>query len=292
MPPTGTTPAPVPTRRLLLGLIGGNIASSSAPRLHRLAGAHHGIDVEYRLLVPETLGQDLPALLRECAEAGFAVLNVTYPYKEAAAGHVTISDPAVRALGAVNTVLFGPDGPQGFNTDRSGFVAAFRTRFGNIKPGATGLVGAGGAGRAIAFALAELGAPELRLYDRHRAQCERLKQDLEAAWPGGTRVTVCDSPGDAAGGSAGLVNATPVGMDNHPGSPLDAADMAAAEWVFDAVYTPVETEFLCNARRHGTATLSGFELFLYQGIHAWELFSGLPIPESVLRQPLEAAVFG
>ena len=280
------------TETLLLGLIGGNIAASSAPLLHRLAGQHHGIEVEYRLLVPDDLGLDADALLQRCADQGFAGVNVTYPYKEALAVKVALGDPALRALGAVNTVLFTPGGLYGHNTDRSGFAAAYRARFPDRQPGPTLIAGAGGVGRAIAFALAELGAPEIRLFDRVGTQSLGLKNDLDAVHGGRPRVVVCDVPGARDDPADGLINATPVGMTGVPGSPFDDDLVAAAAWVFDAVYTPAETAFIETARRCAVDVMSGFELFLYQGIDAWKLFSGLSIPEAVLRQPLEDAVFG
>lgn len=111
---------------LHLGLIGDNIARSRSPLLHRLAGAQHGLAVRYDRLVPPELGQAFAEVLAGCAAGGFRGINVTYPYKERAADLVRIDDPLVAAIRAVNTVIFHPDGPQGHNTDHSGFMAAYR----------------------------------------------------------------------------------------------------------------------------------------------------------------------
>jgi len=276
---------------LLLGLIGGNIAASSAPLLHTLAGRHHGIAVEYRRLVPRELGKTLPQILEGCAASGFAGVNITYPYKEEAVGHVRIADEAVEALGAVNTVLFAENGMAGHNTDHTGFIAVCRAAFGAAPPGVVGLIGAGGVGRAIAFGLAELGASEVRLLDQDRTRAARLSRDLKTVHPA-LRVALCDDECALADGADGLINGTPVGMHGQPGLPVQQKRIAQAKWVFDAVYTPVETPFLQAARAAGLTAISGFELFLHQGIDAWKLFSGLPIPEAALRAPLEQAVFG
>ncbi len=275
--------------RLLLGLIGDNIAASSAPLLHRLAGNHHGVEVEYRRLVPAELGATLPEILKDCEDQGFTGVNVTYPYKEAVTEFVRIEDPAVRALGAVNTVLFGENPPSGFNTDHSGFMALYRAAFGDTAPGAVGVVGAGGVGRAIAFGLVRLGATRIHLLDRNAKQSVGLAEDLRKTH-GGTEVMVCDNEETFAAGLDGVVNATPVGMHGLPGLPLSTERIAEASWAFDAVYTPVETDFLLHARSAGLNAVSGFELFLHQGIDAWKLFSGRTVPEAALRAPLEQAV--
>ena len=119
-----------------LGLIGGNIAASRAPYLHGLAGKQAGIAVTYDLLTPAELGKDFDAVFADCMAQDYRGINITYPYKELAAAKVRVDEPSVRAIGAVNTIIFEPDGPRGFNTDYSGFVAAYRTTFG---PAPTGL---------------------------------------------------------------------------------------------------------------------------------------------------------
>ncbi|MBS8229035.1 shikimate dehydrogenase family protein, partial [Vannielia litorea] len=157
---------------LHLGLIGDNIAASSAPRLHRLAGAQSGVEVRYDRLVPAELGEPFDALFAACPTRGYRGVNVTYPYKERTAAKVVIADPLVKAIGAVNTVLFEPEEPQGFNTDYTGFIAAYRAARGAAPPGVACLVGTGGVGRALAFGLVALGAAEIRLCDREAAKAE------------------------------------------------------------------------------------------------------------------------
>jgi shikimate dehydrogenase len=149
-----------------LGLIGGNIAASRAPYLHGLAGKQAGIDVTYDLLTPAELGKDFDAVFADCLAQGYRGINITYPYKELAAAKVRVDDPSVRAIGAVNTVVFEADGPRGFNTDYSGFVAAYRAGFGDTPTGPVFQIGAGGVGKAVAFGLLTLGTRDIRLIDR------------------------------------------------------------------------------------------------------------------------------
>ncbi|SPF80999.1 shikimate dehydrogenase family protein [Pseudoprimorskyibacter insulae] len=272
---------------LHLGLIGDNIARSRSPLLHRLAGEQNGITVQYDRLIPRDLGQDFDAVFDQCPTLGFRGINVTYPYKERAAAKVSVDDPLVRAIGAVNTVLFDADGPKGFNTDYTGFIAAYQgARTG--APGVCCLIGTGGVGRALAFGLIRLEAKEIRLIDRDPAKTEALASDLRAV-TGTTLITTYTDVVTAAQGAQGLLNGTPVGMVGYDGTPLPAEAMQGAEWVFDAVYTPIDTQFLTDATDQGLDIISGYELFFWQGVHAWQFFSGgAPLNSVALRQALEA----
>ena len=260
------------TPDLHLGLIGDNIAASRSPLLHVLAGRQNGLRVRYDRLVPPDLSLPFDAVFDHAA-ATLRGVNVTYPYKEKAVARVSIPDPLVRAMGAINTVLFEPDGPLGYNTDYSGFVAAYKSLRGDTAPGDVLVIGTGGAGRAVTFGLAALGAESLRLVDQNRAKAEALACDLRRAVPR-LKVEVRESADAAAAGATGLINCTPVGMVGHDGSALEAGAMRGAEWAFDAVYTPTDTQFLRNAAAAGASVLSGWELFFWQGVHAWALYSG------------------
>lgn len=273
------------SKTLQLGLIGDNIARSRSPLLHRLAGQQNGVDVSYDRLVPKDLGRDFDDVFAECAAGRYRGINVTYPYKEIAAGKVQVDDPRVRAIGAVNTVIFGEDGPKGFNTDHSGFMAAYRHVLGEKPTGTVLMIGTGGVGRAVAFGLAGLGTRTLRLVDRDSAKAEALAAALQTVAPD-MDISIWISAEKAASGASGLINCTPVGMVGYDGTPLEAGAMPGADWAFDAVYTPTDTQFLTGAAAAGLAIISGWELFFYQGVHAWALFSGLGLDEAGLRASL------
>ena len=132
-----------------LGLIGDNIADSKAPLLHALAGALQGFEVQYDLLVPAEVGLGFDALLDRCAQGSYRGINVTHPYKERAAARVEIENPLVRAIGAVNLVRFDSDRKRGFNTDYSGFLAAWRAKFGADARQSAGGRGRGGQGGRV-----------------------------------------------------------------------------------------------------------------------------------------------
>lgn len=273
------------TADIRLGLIGDNIMASQSPRLHRLAGQQNGIRVIYDRLIPVREGMEFDALFDHVAGGAYRAVNVTYPYKERVAAKVTVDDPLVRAIGAVNTVIFDEGGPHGFNTDYSGFILAYRGVRGDAAPGPVLMIGAGGVGKAIAFGLIALGLTEIRIADRDLPKAQALADALHAARPELVTRTGTDAA-ELAPAAAGVVNCTPVGMVGYEGTPLPREQMRGAAWAFDAVYTPVDTQFLQDAAAEGLQIISGYELFIGQGLDSWALFTGLPLDETRLRRDL------
>lgn len=270
---------------LLLGLIGDNISRSKAPVLHRLAGELCGLDVRYVRLIPKEMDRDFDDVFAYCVENAYRGINITYPYKEEVVPKVRVDDPLVRALGAVNTVVFEAGGPRGFNTDYTGFIAAYRKVLGEAAPGPVCMIGAGGVGKAVAFGLIPLGLEELRVVERDLAKAEALADALRRAAPG-VKVAATGDAAEGARGAHGLINCTPVGMVGYDGTPLDRAHMNGAGWAFDAVYTPVDTQFLGDAAAEGLTLISGYELFFFQGVDAWKIFAGRTVDQAALRRAL------
>lgn len=259
-----------------LGLIGDGIALSRAPRFHELASSRKGLDVSYTLHdLSGPSAPDLDTQFDRCVADGYAGFNVTHPYKERVIDRVRIGDPMVKAMGAVNTVIVSRDGePYGHNTDSSGFVFGWRRYAAALSPGAVLVLGAGGAGRAIAFALVRLNASALRIFDVDASRAESLVRDLCTVVPRDVVLDVVIDPVDAVNDVDGVVNATPVGMAKLPGMPIAVELIPGRRWVFDAVYTPEQTAFIRAAHRAGVHCLTGFGLFLGQGVDAFRHFSG------------------
>jgi shikimate dehydrogenase len=270
---------------LKLGLIGDNIAASRAPDLHRIAGRLNNMDVQYDRLIPKELNQTFDQIFENCRDNGYQALNITYPYKEHVVSQVAINDPMVRAIAAVNTVVFDGTLSKAYNTDYTGFIAAYEQVRASAAPGVCCLVGTGGVGRALAFGLVKLGADEIRLFDRDNAKAQQLAYDLNALDPQ-TVVTAADDLDVATANCDGLLNGTPLGMVGYPGSAFEPKAIANAAWVFDAVYTPIETMFLQSAKAKGAQIISGYELFFFQGVHAWHHFTGLDVNTQKLRAAL------
>ncbi len=268
-----------------LGLIGDNIARSQSPRLHVEAGRLCGLDVTYERLIPRDMGLDFGAVFERCTVEGFRGINVTYPYKEEVIARLHVPDRLTAGIRACNTVLFSDGPPQGHNTDYTGFIAAFRARFPGAMPGRVAMAGAGGVGKAVAFALARLGAEELCVFDRDPARARGLADAVAVAGIA-MPVTCCPSMDEAAEGAGGLVNCTPLGMVGHPGSAVTEEQTRGAAWAFDAVYTPVDTLFLRRAEAAGAAVMSGYDLFFHQGVDAFRHFTGLEVDAAALQAAL------
>jgi shikimate dehydrogenase len=278
------------SKLIQLGLIGGNIAASQAPHLHKLAGRLCGLNIDYQLLIPKERGESFDEVFQACIAQGYRGLNITYPYKEQVFDRVQVSDPAVHAIKAVNTVLFDRQGAQGYNTDYSGFITGYRNTFGDQPARTVCMVGAGGVGKAVGFGLLDLGLSDLRIVEQDLPKAEALADALHSLRPE-LSIRVTDSVEKAADGAEGLINCTPVGMVGYGGTPLPATLMAGASWAFDAVYTPLDTPFLQAAAAAGLHIMSGYELFFYQGVHAFEHFcgddfGGQPIDPAALRRAL------
>ncbi|MDX8527828.1 shikimate dehydrogenase [Mesorhizobium sp. MSK_1335] len=270
-----------------LGLIGDNIKRSRSPDLHRLAGRLSGLDVSYDLFIPRDMGKDFDAVFDACRDSGIRGINVTYPYKEMVVSRLRIDDDLTRRIGSVNTVVFGPHGASGYNTDNTGFIAAYREAFGGLAPGNVVVIGAGGVGKAVAFGLLALGADALIIIDNDAGKARSLAAAIAAVSDGAVKTSSGNDIRTAMDGAEGIVNCTPLGMIGYPGSPVPAELLGSQRWAFDAVYTPVDTMFKQQAEAAGLKMLSGYELFFHQGIDAFRIFTGrTPADLGALRQML------
>jgi shikimate dehydrogenase len=263
---------PSTRQRFLTGLIGFPIAHSASPAMHEQAADALGVHCSYRLIEIAGAGRDqLRALLDDVRRQGFAGVNVTLPYKEAVLDLLDELSPTASAIGAVNAVAVCDGRLIGHNTDATGFARAAAGLVADSGNGAVAVIGAGGVGKAIVFALAGLGVAEIRIFDADRAKVDRLAAHLCATG----RIVVAASVEDALSGAAGLVNATPVGMLPSRGTPVPDALLHGGLWVADAVYSPLWTPLLTAAKAKGARTMTGRELAVYQAVDAFELFTGL-----------------
>jgi shikimate dehydrogenase len=268
----------VTKRRILLGLIGANITRSLAPALFADAFAAAAIDGFYHPMDVDRLpGRRLPQLLEAINAAGFAGANITYPFKQDALALLDTVDPEAAEVGAVNTVTIAPDGrTTGYNTDRRGWRASFAEDLGpdSARGAAVVLVGAGGAGRAVAFALIDLGVARLVIHDVDRARANALEADISMHY-GASRCRVSDDLAGDIGCADGVVNATQTGMVGFPGNPIPMAALKSSHWAADVVYTPIETEFIKAAAAKGARVLNGGGMCVHQAVEAFRLFTGV-----------------
>jgi shikimate dehydrogenase len=265
-------------RSMLVGLIGANVQKSLTPALFEDACAAAGIRAHYHLIDLDRLpGRRLDDLVDAARTLGFTGFNVTFPCKEAIVPLLDDVSDEAREIGAVNTVAISADGRTGgFNTDRVGFRRAFEDEFGRgAAEGATALlVGAGGAGRAVAFALFDLGIEVLLIHDIAMDRAHRLA-DLLGSRFGPGRARAEQDVRSAAQGAAVVVNATPLGMIGMPGMPIPIDAIRASHWVADVIYTPLETELIKRARQNGSRVMGGASMCVHQAAETFRLFTGL-----------------
>jgi len=268
------------------GVIGDPIDHTLSPVMHNAAFKHLKLDfvfLAFRVKASE-LGDAI------CGMRGLGVhgLNVTMPHKDAVVEYLDEVDSTAKFLGSVNTVLNRDGRLLGFNTDGTGALKALRENGASPDGKKVLLLGAGGAAKAIAYALAKE-AGELRVLNRSSEKAEELAGLLSRTF--GKKVV-----GGALSSSAVqrslrdsdvLVNATSVGMD-----PNAKQSLVSPQWlrpdlcVMDIVYSPVETELLKEAKAAGARVIGGAEMLLYQGAASFEVWTGVSAPVEVMRRAL------
>ena len=272
--PSGTATAD--RRKLLLGLIGAGIQQSLTPAMQEEEARAQGLRLHYQLIDLDVTGSDagaLPQLLSSAKTMGFAGLNITFPCKQAVIPLLDELSDEARAMGAVNTVIFQDGRLIGHNTDGSGWAWGFRRALPGADLARVVLLGAGGAGSAIAHAVLRLGARQLLVFDSDARRAQALADTLNAHY--GPRVEAASDIAAALQGATGLIHATPTGMAKLPGLPLPADLLRPALWVSEVVYFPLETELLATARARGCRVVDGGTMAVGQAVGAFEHFTGL-----------------
>jgi shikimate dehydrogenase len=263
--------------RYLVGLIGAGIGSSISPALHEREADQQGVRYLYELIDLDVLGLapgDVGELLTAARRLGFRGLNITHPCKQEVVKFLDELAGAAAELGAVNTVVFEGGRAVGHNTDRYGFAAGLARALPGIVPDHVVLLGAGGAGLAVASALAGLGTRRLTVADVDLERARRLAQAVGV--PGAVTVEVI--PPELAptrlAAADGLVNATPVGMEGHPGLPIAPDRLHAGLWVADVIYRPLDTALIRAARERGCRVADGGGMVVCQAAASFRLFTG------------------
>lgn len=260
----------------VVGVIGDPVEHSRSPAMHNAAFAALDLDWVY-VAFPVPRGEGATAV-RAVSALGLAGLNVTMPHKADAASACDDLAPDAAALGAVNTVVHEPGALVGHSTDGDGFLRALDDE-GVAVAGRRALVlGAGGAGRAIAHALGRAGAAVTVAARRPDAA-----RDAAALAPDGSAAGLDDVPVEEFDV---IVNATPLGMRGGP-SPVDVARLHEGQFVFDTVY-PADTPLLLEARARGVRAAGGLGMLVHQGALSFALWTGITPPVEVMRAAASA----
>ena len=279
-----------PTR---VAVLGHPVAHSRSPAMHNAAFAELGLRWRYEAIDVEP--ERFAAFVRGMPARGFAGANVTIPHKLAALEVADTASPVARAVGAANTLVFRDGAIHAENTDVAGTLTALRERAPEAPAGMRALVlGAGGAARAVVFALIEGGAARVSVWNRHPQRAVDLVSDLAGA-AGSTRLAAVESP--SLTGTDVLVNATSVGME-HPGSgahepqqtgpfkelPVSADELGDRIIVVDLVYRQDRTPLVRAARARGLRCADGMDVLVHQGAASFRLWTGMDAPLGAMRR--------
>ena len=280
-------------RKHRLVLIGYPLGHSLSPVFQQAALGHLELAAEYTTMPvpPERLAEALDRLHGD----EFLGANVTIPHKEAALGHLDAIDPWASSIGAVNTIVKHGPKLKGHNTDAYGFITSLKEKAGFDPKGASALLlGAGGAARAAAFALAREGVASLTIGNRTLGRAKSLADEIANGVGAVCAVAMPDPALTAAVHNVDLiVNATSIGMKHSPeegGAPIEAALIRPGTLVYDMVYTPAETPLLAEAKKAGASTLGGLWMLVLQGAAAFELWTGKSPPVDVMYRAAQDAL--
>ena len=286
------------TPSFLMGLIGEGVRPSLTPPMHEKEALAHNLHFVYRPIDLVELGLEANAvgqLLHAGAQLGFNAFNITHPCKQVVLEFLDDLDPAAQRLGACNTVLITEDRKlTGYNTDRSGFASALSLELPEANLTDVILLGAGGAGSAVADALLGAGTQRLSLIDPQPQRAQATADRIQAAAPAGSTVDI--RIGDSTNAldwipqATGLVNASPVGMFPHPGIPVDPAVLHPDLWVADIVYRPATTELIKYAADLGCPVMPGKAMAVGQAADTFELVTGIRPDRNRMYEHLNALV--
>ncbi len=271
----------------LVGLMGWPVEHSLSPTMHNAAFAELGLDWAY---VPLPVRPDeVQAALKGLAALGFSGVNVTIPHKQAVMRYMDILSDAATITGAVNTIHLQEGKFYGYNSDPIGFLNSLKEVNYDPHGKRAAVLGAGGAARAVVYALARSGAKSIVVLNRTAERGAFLVEDLATVFPNSALSfeALTHESLAAIGGSVDLVvNSTSVGMYPYVDTCPWPADlpMPARLTFCDLVYNPLETVFLARARAAGAATIDGLGMLVHQGAFAFEKWTGCAPPIETMRE--------
>lgn len=280
--------------RVLIGLIGAGIGGSLSPAMHEREGRLQGLKYYYQRIDLTELGlatDALPELVTAAARMGFSGLNITHPCKQRVVDCLDDLSVEARAIGSVNTVQFKHGKRIGHNTDGPAFIKSLSEELSDCARRSIVLLGAGGAGVAIAHML--LGKFDSHLIvhdvepDRMRSLVDRLAQLY-----GRNRVRAAGNVPEAIAAADGIINATPQGMAESPESPVPDRLLRPSLWVADIVYFPLETRLVAAARSVGCRVMDGGGMAVNQAAGAFEIFTGIVPDAARMRQHFRDLITG
>ncbi len=276
----------------IVGVFGSPIKHTASPPMHNAAFAALGMNWVYLAFHVEP--QRLRSALHGARDMGMVGVNLTVPHKVLALDVVDEVDAEARQLGAVNTVLFRDGRLLGFNSDGYGITHGLREDFNlELKDKRVLVLGAGGAGRAIAVQCGLEGAAQVGVANRTVGKIEPIADVLAVLKTPCVPVSMTpESLRKAVQGSDVVINATSVGLATGESLGFGADWFSHKPYVYDTIYRPAETELMRVAASAGARVANGLSMLLHQGVKSFEIWTGQTAPVAVMRRALRAVVYG
>ena len=260
----------------LYGIIGNPVSHSMSPAIHNAAFIEKGLNNVYVPLKIANIG----AFMNECRKIDFHGFSVTIPHKESILPFLDDLDHTARKIGAINTIVNQNGELTGYNTDCMaavmGLEYSMKEANETLNNKKVSIIGAGGAARAIAFGLKEKGC-DITIFNRTIERAEKLSQDVKCEFKNFEEIHKLDS--DI------LINTTSIGM--FPGvdqTPVSKNILKEGMIVFDAVYNPIETRLLRDAKEQGCHTVNGLSMFINQAAEQFRLWTGIDAPIELMTK--------
>ena len=265
-------------------ILGYPLKHSFSPTIHNSAFSYLKLDAEY--VKYEIEPSDFVQIVKQLKKEDWAGFNVTVPFKQAIIRHLDFVDPSAERIGAVNTIRIGDRGEwSGFNTDYRGFLEPLERA--HVFPANCLILGAGGAARAVAFALAErCPLSGMVLVNRTPDRALHLKDDLKKYYSIKPRVKSIQELERGKDSFDLIVNTTSVGMGGLQGQSVLSPALFSHEQtvVYDLIYKPPLTKFLEQAREKRLRIINGMPMLLAQAALSFKIWTGLDFPEEVLHR--------
>jgi shikimate dehydrogenase len=276
----------------LVGLFGSPVAHTASPAMHNAAFA--ALKMNWCYLACPVEPRNLRTALLGARDMGFRGVNLTVPHKILALDVVDEIDTEARKLGAVNTILFDGTKLRGFNSDGYGFERALKEEFDLSLKGKRILVlGAGGAGRAIAIKCGLAGAAKVIVANRTVAKIQPIAAQMATLKAPFEQIALAVRDVQRVIATVDvLVNATPVGLKTSDSLGLPASLFTSKLVVYDTIYRPAETELIRLASEGGAKVSNGLSMLLHQGARSFEIWTKCKAPLAVMRRALRASVYG
>ena len=279
-------------RTQIYGIFGYPVEHTFSPGMHNAAFKRLGMDACYVPFAvhPDRLGEAARAIL----PLGLRGLNITVPHKEKIIQYLDELSEEARLIGAVNTIEIRQGRLVGHNTDGRGFLRSLNENAGfNPKGKKVLFIGSGGAARAVGFCLALAGASKIYVRDLDTRKADLLVSDIRAKTGAASASIHDDEPLAAYAADADcLINATPLGLKRTDPLPIPRDFVMKKHLACDLVYNPPETAFLRTAKSRGAKRLAGLGMLLYQGVIAFEIWTGKRAPVQTMKNALSRQIAG